>query len=83
MQQTLPCFGGFFLCHRNLLGLFPDPDPHRDGSICLVVYLLAGIVHSSLILLAVGTVLTVGTVFVIKMLGQRRERITSLKQRNS
>ncbi len=53
------------------------------SGICLVVYLLAGIVHSSLILLAVGTVLTVGTVFVIKMLGQRRERITSLKQRNS
>lgn len=34
--------------------------------------LLAGFVHSSLICLAVGTILTVGTVFVIKKLVQRK-----------
>ena len=36
------------------------------SGICLVVYLLAGFVHSSLIRLAVGAVLTVGMLFVIK-----------------
>ena len=45
------------------------------SGVCFVVYLLAGIVHNSLILLTVGTVLTVGTIFVIKMVERRRASV--------
>ena len=43
------------------------------SGICLVVYLLAGFVHSSLIRLAVGAVLTVGMLFVIKRCNAEKE----------
>ena len=42
------------------------------AGICFAVYLLAGFVHSSLICLAAGAVLTIGTLYVIRMIVSRQ-----------
>ena len=44
------------------------------AAICFVVYVLAGFVHSSLFCLAIGTVLTVGTLAVIKLVAEKPKR---------
>lgn len=41
------------------------------AGICFAVYLLAGFVHSSLICLAAGAVLTIGTLYVIRLIVSR------------
>ncbi len=43
------------------------------GIICFVNYILAGLIQNAIICLAIGVVLTLGTLFVIKALGKKKD----------